>query len=240
MKLRKFSSKGVALLEEYLSSLETDPDNPIPYELLENPKYTELFGVPTDIARKHFGTKLAASEYLDRVLTMTKVSEVSRDVGLWSWLTLLYFDELCPADTKGQRVPKERARYVPQPSNYQRYYRHLLLGPYLTYRANRDKPTRAMAFLCRELHILDDIVGQLSARSERVKNPGIVELATRLYFDPAKSTTRKGAGGKGPGSPRRLADVLDQFDLTWDLYAMSADEFLKVLPSEFDRFRNTA
>ena len=47
----------------------------------------------------------------------------------------------------------------------------------------------------------------------------------------------KGAGGKGGGSPRRLADILWQFDVTWDLYAMSLKEFWAVLPQEFEKFR---
>jgi hypothetical protein len=53
-----------------------------------------------------------------------------------------------------------------------------------------------------------------------------------------KSThPRKGAAGRGPGSARRLADVLNQLDLTWDIYMMQTADMLKMMPREFNRFR---
>lgn len=46
---------------------------------------------------------------------------------------------------------------------------------------------------------------------------------------------KKGAAGRGPGSVRRLADILNQFDLTWDLYMMRTADMLKLMPREFTR-----
>ncbi|MFQ5653524.1 MAG: hypothetical protein ACE5GW_02190 [Planctomycetota bacterium] len=46
------------------------------------------------------------------------------------------------------------------------------------------------------------------------------------------------AGGKGRGSARRLADLANQLDLTWDLHTMKAEELLEILPAEFDRFKD--
>jgi hypothetical protein len=67
----------------------------------------------------------------------------------------------------------------------------------------------------------------------------VVELATHLYYDSKSGTTKKGSGGKGGGSPRRLVDILRQFDVTWDLYAMSLKEFWTILPKEFEKFRTS-
>jgi hypothetical protein len=61
-----------------------------------------------------------------------------------------------------------------------------------------------------------------------------------MYLDASNNQPKRGAGGKGPGSARRLADVLNQFDVTWDLYSMSYEEVLAMLPGEFDRFRHAA
>jgi hypothetical protein len=199
-----------------------------------------VVGTPTEIHTKQFGSRYAVAEYLDNVLAKTGVADLERDVGVWAWLTLFYFDEACPSNKAGDRELRERAAYVPEPQNFQRYYRHLLLGPFLIFRAHRDAPKRAMALLCKPIPIIDDIVGQLAARQEFVTNPSVVELATWLYFDAASGTTKKGAGGKGGGSPRRLADILWQFDVTWDLYATSLKEFWNILPKEFDRFRPVA
>jgi len=54
-----------------------------------------------------------------------------------------------------------------------------------------------MALLCKPLPIIDDIVGQLAARQEFVTNPSVVELATRLYFDPTTEQLRKAPAAKG-------------------------------------------
>ena len=40
-------------------------------------------------------------------------------------------------------------------------------------------------------------------------------IATRLFYDADATAIRRGAGGKGKGSARRLATVLMQFDRTF-------------------------
>jgi hypothetical protein len=237
MKLKKLTPEGISKFAEYLDLLENEPARLLPTHLLDDAGCSEVFGNPTEIQKKEFGSRYVASEYLDEVLSKSGVTDVEGDIGLWAWLTLLYFDELCPANKSGERELRERPAYIPEPQNFQRYYRHLLLGPFRIFRAHRDAPKRAMALLCKPLPIIDDIVAQLASRQEFVSNPAVVELATHLYFDPAIGTTKKGAGGKGGGSPRRLADILWQFDVTWDLYAMSLKEFWAVLPKEFEKFR---
>lgn len=67
-----------------------------------------------------------------------------------------------------------------------------------------------------------------------------MRVATDLYVDPSTGKAKSGAGGKGPGSARRLADMVNQLDLTWDLYAMFPKGLLTLLPKEFDRFRPKA
>lgn len=240
MKIRRLTAEGMMKFAEYLDLLEQEPKRLVPKQLLDDVSTSEIFGKPTEIECKAFDSRFDAAEYLDAILAQTGVADVERDIGLWAWLTLFYFDAVCPTTKSGERSLRERPAYIPEPQNFQRYYRHLLLGPFLIYRAHRDSPKRAMALLCKPLPIIDDIVGQLAARQEFVTNPSVVELATQLYFDPASGTTRKGAGGKGGGSPRRLADILWQFDVTWDLYSMSLKEFWTVLPKEFDKFRQAA
>ena len=62
----------------------------------------------------------------------------------------------------------------------------------------------------------------------------------RRYFNPSTGSFKHGAGSSSRGAPRRLAALLNQLDLTWYLYGMTADEVLNLLPKEFDRFRNAA
>lgn len=237
MKIGKLTAEGINRFGEYLDLLENEPARLLPTNLLDDSACSEIFGKATEIQKREFASRYTAAEYLNDILNQTGVADVESHIGLWAWLTLFYFDELCPANKSGERELRERSAYIPEPRNFQRYYRHLLLGPFRIFRAHRDSPQRAMALLCKPLPIIDDIVAQLASRQEFVSNPSIVELATQLYFDPAKRTTKRGAGGKGGGSPRRLADILWQFDVTWDLYGMSIKEFWSVLPKEFEKFR---
>jgi hypothetical protein len=48
---------------------------------------------------------------------------------------------------------------------------------------------------------------------------------------------KKGSGGKGGGSARRLSDVLKQFNMNYDFYAIKSDDLINLLPKEFDRFK---
>jgi hypothetical protein len=81
-----------------------------------------------------------------------------------------------------------------------------------------------------------DVLDEGARRSLASANRGIMALATRLYVDTATQRVKRGAGGKSGGSARRLSDVIEQFDLTWDLYAAAVEELVAVMPREFERF----
>ena len=59
-----------------------------------------------------------------------------------------------------------------------------------------------------------------------------------LYWDPSRGRTKRGSGGKDPGSPRRLMDYLHQLELNYDLRSISTDRLLSFLPEEFDKYRS--
>lgn len=152
----------------------------------------------------------------------------------------IFFDSVCPADGHGARDPQDEARLLPVLDNHQRFYRHLLLGPFLIVRAHKDEPERALAFLKQPLWKPGDVVEQLASRKELVTNHAVAEAATRLYYDREAGAFKRGHSSKVKGGPRRLANLLNQLDLTWYLYGMTADEILALLPKEFDRFRNSS
>lgn len=240
MNLRRLNAHGVERMSAFLDSLTTPTPEALPYEILENPATSETVVGDIEVEQRSFSSRLEVARYLDERFGDTETRGIERDHGVWAWLALLFFDTLCPPGPGGVRKPGARARWLPEVTNFRRYYRHLLAGPYLIYRAHRDDPDRAMILLCGSINTMGDIVEQLASRQELVTNRAVVGAATRLYYDTAKRAPRRGAGGKGPGSPRRLADILNQLDLTWDLYAMSESDVVARLPSEFDRFKPAA
>ena len=105
------------------------------------------------------------------------------------------------------------------------------------YNHHSENPSRALSILGGSVIIPGELVGQIAASSDIAYSVG-AEIATKLYIDPISGKAKKGSGGAGPGSPRRLtAAYLNQIDLTVDYRGMSANEILKILPEEFSRFK---
>ena len=237
MNLRRFNPEGVKAFCEYRERLVLDPSALPPRELLEDTALTELVQPQSDVPVRTFENRLAAGVFLNELLEEAKIQRPERDQGLWTWLTLYYFDEVCPADGNGNRKAQGIERLIAIVDNFQRFYRHLLLGPYLIVRAHRANPKRAIALLFNNLWEPGEISSQLAAYQELVTNPAVADVAATLYYDSTSGKRRRGAGAKVKGAPRRLVAILNQYDLTFYLYGMTSDEILNLLPKEFDRFR---
>ncbi|MGB8476697.1 MAG: hypothetical protein WCE61_21660 [Candidatus Acidiferrum sp.] len=240
MKLRRFNRDGVSAFAAYRSQLALEPKLLPPVNMLEDAALTELIPSEIEVPRRNFSTRLEAGRFFNELIEHAGLELPERDAGLWTWLTLFFLDEVCPPDGNGSRNPQDEARLLPLLDNHQRFYRHLLLGPYLIVRAHRDNPERAMAMLCNPLWKPGEIVEQLASRKELVTNRAVAEVATTLYYDPSTGSFKRGAGSSVKGAARRLAALLNQFDLTYYLYGMTAEELLALLPKEFDRFRKAA
>jgi hypothetical protein len=165
-------------------------------------------------------------------------AEIDHNPGVWNWLSLFYFDRLCPP-AAGRRSPGRDYRYVLPPvddaEHFRHYYRHLLAGAYTIYRLHQ---TGARVLLCGAIEKFDDFNEQLASRQEFVSNPGIIEAADLLYFDATAGKPRRGAASnkRRPGTLRRYVDVIQQFDLTYDLYSLTGSQILKLLPEEFRKW----
>lgn len=155
--------------------------------------------------------------------------------GLWSHLN---------AERNGLMEPPKRGERCPylgllrrfqeaDIANFQRYYRHLLAGPWRIFRTHRDDPASALVVLCQPLHMPGDIVEQIVSRHELVTNRLFLATATRLFIDLETESPKTGASAKA----RRLVTFCDQLDVTWDLYAMTSEDLFGKMPAEFDRFR---
>jgi hypothetical protein len=235
--IKRLNSKGVEEFNDFLDSLTGDNPLPFPSRILEDPETTENLPTEIEISIRSFTNRLEAAKYLYALFTDSGLPDLERDKGLWAWLSLFFFDELCATDKSGGKKPGDRARWIPATSDFRKYYRHLLAGPYRIFKAHRDHPERALALLSGTLDTPGEIAEQLAARHELVTNKAVVELATKLFIDEATGKPRRGAASKGPGSARRLVDVLQQFDVTWNLYAMTTSALLSMMPGEFDKFR---
>jgi hypothetical protein len=86
--------------------------------------------------------------------------------------------------------------------------------------------------------VLPEIREQLTSQQDMFVQ-SFQAVARALYFDEQLQKLKRGSGSKGAGSPRRLAIVRKQLDVTWDLYEVPSERLVGMLPRDFDRFRTS-
>ena len=236
MLLRKLNENGIKAFEQYLSELFTDPTKVPPFDLLSNPATSEQVDRAPDVEQKQFSSRMEAGQYFWTLFAERQAIE--RDSGIWSWLALFYFDQLCPVGKDGKRKLRESARYVASRHAF-RYYRHLLAGPYMVFKAYRDTPETARIILYGSLATITDYTEQLASRQDIVQNRAAIGAATVLYFDSESGKPKRGAAPNTakPGTLRRFTDLINQLDPTYDLYSMQPSQLIAKLPSEFEPYK---
>ena len=234
LRLRRFNPAGLARFEEFLAAAAAGAAAAVPSDLVSSPGLSDEPPWAEDVDPARLGTtRLQAATYLDSLLSKAR-GEPERDAALWAWLSALCFDLVCPRDRQGRYRPGAKPRYVPV-GDSRRTYRHRLLGPYLIFRAHRDDPSRALCLLSQPLLRPGQLVERFASRPRLVACPAAVGVATRLYCQRGGSI-RQGAAA----NVERLSDVLMQLDRTYDIYGMTPDALLRLLPREFDTLRPDA
>lgn len=237
MKLRRFNDYGIRQFGQVLEALRQGEIFETPLEFLEANETSQIVSGGDEFEVRVFETRLELATFTDNLLTHAEVSDDMSDIGLWSWLAAALLDSTCPPAADGSRKPGQDYRHIPSTS-WRDFYRHLLRGPVRILRLFKDNPEAAAIVMCQKPRAPGDFVEQLASRQERITNPAIIETANRLYFDNGSRTPKRGSSPnwRKPGTLRRFGDVLDQLDLTYDLYSMSADELAGLLPDEFSPY----
>jgi hypothetical protein len=154
--------------------------------------------------------------------------------GVWAWLTFILRDSILPKNRDGNRVPGELHRWWPSdPGDWQKAQRHLVRMPVVLL---AELGNAADHLLCGSPAILPEIREQLTSQQDMF-HPEFQKAARTLYFDETKGGLKRGAGGKGAGTPRRLAKLRSQLDVTWNLFDLDAEHIVSLLPKEFNRFK---
>jgi hypothetical protein len=233
--IRALKERGIQKFREYMAELREGLTREPPAELRTDPSCSSTVMEGLEVENRIFNSKLEIAKYLyDKFQTLSQL-HLEQHVGLWSWLSLYYFEQLCPTNHSGARVPGQDSRHILD-LDYRLYRYHLLFGPYHIYGLHGEK---APLLLSSPLYETSKYYLELSARQGFITNRGIIEAASLLYFDPVIGKPKRGAAvtARNPGALLRFIDVVQQLDLTYDLYSMSGEEVLGLLPSEFDEWR---
>ncbi|MFA5689291.1 MAG: hypothetical protein WC959_09115 [Kiritimatiellales bacterium] len=231
MTVRTFNAVGMNKFRKFLEMLQDCGDTPIPFEYLEDITLTTSLDGFSEIDRDiMFSSRLAAGKYFCEVLGGIN-ARVRKIPELWAWLSLAYFDQVCPVSTTGVRKPGQICGYIPS-SKYTEYYRHKLLGPYSLFELHGEF---ASALLSNPVSIVGEINEQLASRQEIVSNKEMMKAVHKLYYDEELQTFKRGATTrKKAGSVDRFWRVKEQLDLTYDFFSMTRDDILHLFPREFD------
>jgi hypothetical protein len=233
--LRVLNEAGIDGFSNYLQSLRDGSIAPPPFHLLTDDQTSDPIDSDVVLQQQTFSDSFAFGEYLAGTLKHMNRTEMVFNHALWSWLALYFFDQVCP-EVNGKRSVLEDAVYILADTfNHRRYYRHLVRTPWLAVEENG--PCAKVLLKTRGGGKRSDIFEQLAARQTIFGNKTIIAGAYKLYFDEIAELPKRGASGKGPGSPRRLVSFIQQIDLTYDLMACTADQFIGLLPKEFAKFQ---
>lgn len=241
--LRRFNNAGLSEFKHVLDALRVGDDNAEASltVLLDDEQFSEKVSPPVSFDTRIFRDRMEFAEYAFRQLNGLDIGLVSADAGLWSWLTVLYFDQVCPKMSDGNRKVLKEPHYVFKEGStrfdFRNSYRHHLWLAWRVYSQNPKQPSQVL--LRTPLSVHPEIAEQIAGRQEFLTAPCLLSAADLLYWDAVGGKVKSGvAGKKSPATIRRLALVAGQLDLTFDLYGMTGEEFVDLLPSEFDRFRS--
>lgn len=239
MRLRILNAAGMSEAQLVLDRLRSGEFANVPAQFVES----EEFSTATSWEFRMPRLGELSSRWLFGIWLWRELQEVSTDSvaisnpGLWTWLAFSLLDTIAPSGNNGRAI-KADARYVLVRGDYRKYYRHLVAGPFMMVRAHSDEPQIVRGILATPPESPGDVYEQLASRPQIVNSRAAVSTATNLYYDRRSNELRRGAAGAGPGSARRLASVLMQYDVTFDLLKIEPDQLHSMLPKEFERFRD--
>lgn len=233
---RKLNHDG---LSQFSNWIIAGASGPAPLGLLGDPQTSEPLPASINPATTRFSDRYAFGQYLNTFLAPIETSSAIHDRGFWTALALFWIDQLCPPDGHGNRKPGKEYRYVLS-NDFRHYYRHLVRSPWQLVR-DHGPHSRFLLLAASDdswpLQRHGDILEQLGGRQAVLRSKPVIAEASRLYSDLTTGRPRKGVAGSGRGSVRRLALVLQQFDLTFDADSMKLGALNALLPKEFDRWK---
>lgn len=238
MQIRRFNNDGLELYSRFVDDVRQDPTKTFLVRFLEDEDYTVQLEGATHIEECEFTSRFEFAEYIDAKLKPLRNIDVQIDRGLWAWLTAFYFDMACPMMSDGKRRPGEHARYFPNFAAWNRRYRHLLASPWSIYAAHIDDPERVKWLLSGPVDKPGELNEQFASRQEIIRSPGVLVASGRMYYDASTKKIRRGVRGRLGGSLPRFGKLLNQLDRTWDLYSITPEGLVDLLPSEFDRWKD--
>ena len=234
--IRALNAVGIEQFRGYLARLRSGVLADPPRSLLDDSSYTMELPTDIEVSEDRFPSRMVLGKYLCELFAPLRPEELDRNMGLWSWMSLYFFDQVCPVKQDGTRPPGQDYRHIPDFS-YRYRHRHLLYGPYQVYR--RHAAFSAL-LLSGPVNSESAIYHEIVSRQDLIANRGVIEAILDLYLDRKRMAPKHGSQDPKapPGSIRRFVRVLQQLDVNYDIYGISGKDICSLLPAEFDSWLN--
>jgi len=233
MEIRRFNSKGIESFREALAICRDDPRADVSTELLTNNELSEVLAPAIDVELRNFATKRHAAVYCNQLFGSLSKQELLNDSGLWTWLSLYYFDVVCPKQA-GERKVRNDYTYIFEPKSSRHFYRHLL---FVSWRILDIAPTYNRLLLNSSISSLDKFTTEVVKRLYLTRIPCFFEVLDRLYWDESIGRARPGVTNFAKVTAGNLAHRLPvrirQLEKTYDLQSLTADQLIELLGEEF-------
>ena len=232
--VRRLTDAGIERAKEFLTYMREHPraNREPPRELLFGERYSRPFRKSVQIERRAFRTRRDAAQYF--VPKFHSIRHLVTDhAGLWSWLGMYYFASTVRVESGEVQLSPLDETFVAQHGHdrpNQLKYQNYLWCAWRLYTTHGE----SVAFL------LDQDLTSMTALTDRAlrsvrafRSVGVIPLMMRLYT--AGGRQKRGVRD-APGGQRHLLRVLNQLERTYDVYGMSSDALVRVLPVEFQRW----
>lgn len=234
MELRRFNNHGIATFREALTICRSDPQADISADLLTANDLSEVVTPTIEIEPNIFSTKRDVAVYFNQRLAPLSKQKLLDDSGLWSWLSLFYFDAICPKQGRQRRVRNDYT-YIFEPRSMRHFYRHLL---FVSWRILDIAPTYNRLLLDSSVSSLDKFTTEVVKRLYLTRIPCFFEVLDRLYWDESIGRARPGVTNFARVTAGNLAHRLPvrirQLEKTYDLQSLTADQLIELLGEEFE------
>ena len=240
VRAREFTVRGIARARQFLEEVRQNPRGPKtpPRDLLRGAEYTRAFrGDLTVQQRWHdFGSRREIGEYLAPRLEPFRTWIADR-TSFWSWLGMFHFEDTVRIVDGAVRLSPLDEMFVIDRSDKQNLrgiHRHCLRAAWQL----REVHGEDAAFLLDQRPWARGDIADRIFQSQRIFNSaGIVPLILGLYTDGGRQ--KRGFQSRA-GGLRHLLRVLDQLERTYDVYGMTPEAVVRILPSEFEPWVNGA
>jgi hypothetical protein len=224
-------------------------------DMLEDERWTKPITDEPVVDFHDFPTRRECAQYFLTLLNENEAAlrtaqvDPATSVHLWTWLISVWSKWL--QQLKGKQILLGApARWIFMPSKWNRYYRHLLAGPYLIAVAHQHNLQNAQILLYNDVRKPNTAwVEQICGRREIVSNGTLLGALSQAVIHPGTQKPRPGTsaltrgkkyfesrGITEAGTIRRLTKVHNQLMQPWHLPKATVEQLEELFGTEFNKF----